>query len=200
MLFGLFCKKETKEEIFFDVFFMSNIMYLVIIADISSVHEYYQLSLLIPASIYIAKAFTKFRYTTRIVNIGLVLFLLSGSIFYSLDYMDKENPNSSELFELAQIVKERIPKDSLIIVTTGGDPTFLYLSYKKGWATSPSVINQVYLSDRAKEGAKYLVGGYNFVETWTTSMEETDKKKIQEVVAQSPYQILTSNKFFLIKL
>jgi 4-amino-4-deoxy-L-arabinose transferase-like glycosyltransferase len=200
MIFGIFCKRKTKEEIFFNVFFMSSIIYLVIIADIASLHEYYQLPLLIPASIYTAKAFISFRHKKKIVNIGLIFFLFTALIFYSLEYIDKENPNSSELFELAQIIKKRIPKDSLIIVTTGGDPTLLYLSHKKGWIVSPNIINQVYLSDRIKDGAKYLVGGYNFVQTYTTSMKDADKKKIQEIVAQSPSQILNSNKFFLIKL
>ncbi|MCL1492564.1 MAG: hypothetical protein M1G31_17655 [Pseudanabaena sp. Salubria-1] len=114
--------------------------------------------------------------------------------------MAKENPNNSELFELAQIVKQTVPKNSLIVATTGNDPTILYLSDRKGWIPSPNAINQTYLSERAKEGAKYLVGGYNFVQAWTKSMEDGDKKNIREVISRSSNLILNSEKFFLIKL
>jgi hypothetical protein len=86
------------------------------------------------------------------------------------------------------------------VATTGGDPTILYLSDRKGWIPSPNAINQTYLSERAKEGAKYLVGGYNFVQAYQLSMEEKDKKIIQKIISQSSYRILNSEKFFLIKL
>jgi 4-amino-4-deoxy-L-arabinose transferase-like glycosyltransferase len=200
MIFGIFCKREKKEEIFFDLLFASNIIYLLIFAGLNSFHEYYQLSSLIPASQYMGKAFTRATYSRRVINIILVIFLLAGSLFYSLEYMAKENPNDSELFELAQIIKQTTPSNSLIVATTGGDPTILYLSDRKGWIPSPNAINQTYLSERAKEGAKYLVGGYNFVQAYQLSMEEKDKKIIQKIISQSSYRILNSEKFFLIKL
>ena len=86
------------------------------------------------------------------------------------------------------------------MATTGNDPTILYLSDRKGWIPSPSAINQTYLSERAKEGATYLVGGYNFVQAYQSSIEEKDKKVIQAIVSQSSYPILNTEKFFLIKL
>jgi hypothetical protein len=135
-----------------------------------------------------------------VINIILIVFLLAGSLLYSLEYIAKENPNNSELFELAQLVKQNVPKNSLIVATTGNDPTILYLSDRKGWIPSPNAINQTYLFERAKEGATYLVGGYNFVQAYQSSMEEKDKKVIQEIVSQSSHRILSSEKFFLIKL
>ena len=114
--------------------------------------------------------------------------------------MTKENPINSELFELAQIIKQTTPRNSLIVATTGGDPTILYLSDRKGWIPSPNEINQTYLSTRAKEGAKYLLGGYNFVQTYQLFMEEKDRKSIQEIVSKSSSLLLNSEKFFLIKL
>ena len=200
MILGIFCKRDNNEEIFFDLLFISNILYILILANINSMHEYYQLFFLIPASIYIGKAFTRTRYSIKIINVFLIIFLLAGSLFYSLEYMAKENPNNSELFELAQIIKQTTPSNSLIVATTGNDPTILYLSDRKGWNPSPNAINQTYLSERAKEGAKYLVGGYNFVQAWTTSMEDGDKKNIREVISRSSNLILNSEKFFLVKL
>jgi 4-amino-4-deoxy-L-arabinose transferase-like glycosyltransferase len=200
MIFGIFCKRVKKEEIFFDFLFASNILYLLIFTNLNSFHEYYQLCFLIPASVYIGKVFTRVTYSRTVINIILIVFLLAGSLFYSLEYMAKENPNNSELFELAQLVKQNVPKSSLIVATTGNDPTILYLSDRKGWIPSPNSINQTYLSERAREGAKYLVGGYNFVQAYQLSMEEKDQKIIQEIVSQSSYPILNSEKFFLIKL
>jgi 4-amino-4-deoxy-L-arabinose transferase-like glycosyltransferase len=200
MIFGIFCRRENKEEIFFDMLFISNILYIIVFANIHSSHEYYQLFFLITASVYMGKVFTRNRYSTKIINVIIVVFLLTGSLFYSLEYMTKENPNNSELFELAQIIKQTVPKNSLIIATTGNDPTILYLSDRKGWIPSPNAINQTYLLDRFKDGAKYLVGGYNFVQAYQSSMEEKDKKKIREVVSRSSNSILNSEKFFLIKL
>jgi len=203
MVWGLFCKRVNKEEIIFDLLMASNIIYLLIFANLNSFHEYYQLPLLIPASLYIGKFFTRIINTRKIVNIGLVVFLFVGSLFYSLEYMAKENPDNSELFEIAQIIKASIPQNSLIVTTTGGDPTILYLSEKKGWIPSPNQIDQVYLTDRVKDGAKYLVGGYNFVQAYQLSMEEADKKKIKQVISQLDYKIVDivdSQKFFLVKL
>ena len=200
MIFGIFCKREKEEEIFFDLLFVSNILYILIFANLNSFHEYYQLCFLIPASIYMGKAFTRFAYSRVWINIILVVFVLAGSLFYSIEYMAKENSSGSELFELAQIIKQNVPKDSLIVATTGNDPTLLYLSDRKGWIPSPNSINQTYLSERAREGAKYLVGGYNFVQAYQLSMEEKDQKTIQAIVSQSSYPILNNDKFFLIKL
>jgi 4-amino-4-deoxy-L-arabinose transferase-like glycosyltransferase len=200
MVFGIFCRKENKEEIIFDLLFLSNIGYLLIFANLNSFHEYYQLPLLIPASLYIGKSLTRIVSARKIINFGLIIFLLSGSIFYSLEYMAKENSSNSELFELAQVINQTIPKNSLIIATTGGDPTILYLSEKKGWIPSPNEINQEYLADRIKDGAKYLVGGYNFVQAYQLSMKESDQKKIREIVSQRSNQIVNNQKFFLVKL
>jgi 4-amino-4-deoxy-L-arabinose transferase-like glycosyltransferase len=200
MIVGIFCKRDKKEEILFDLLFASNILYVLIFANLNSFHEYYQLPLLIPASIYIGKTFTRFTYSSIVINIILLIFLITGSIFYSIEYMTKENPINSELFELAQIIKQTTPRNSLIVATTGGDPTILYLSDRKGWIPSPNEINQTYLSTRAKEGAKYLLGGYNFVQTYQLFMEEKDRKSIQEIVSKSSSLLLNSEKFFLIKL
>ena len=81
-----------------------------------------------PEEPYIGKTFTRFTYSSIVINIILLIFLITGSIFYSMEYMTKENPINSELFELAQIIKQTTPRNSLIVATTGGDPTILYLS------------------------------------------------------------------------
>ncbi|AFY72274.1 PMT family glycosyltransferase, 4-amino-4-deoxy-L-arabinose transferase [Synechococcus sp. PCC 7502] len=200
MIFGIFCKREKKEEIFFDLLFISNILYILVFGNLNSFHEYYQLPLLIPTSIYIGKAFTRVSYPKQIINILLIIFLMAGSLFYSVEYITKENPSNSELFELAQIIKQTVPKNSLIVVTTGNDPTILYLSERKGWIPTPDQINPAYLLDRAKDGAKYLAGGYNFVQTYQLAMAEKDKKIIKEIVSKSSSQLLNSEKFFLVKL
>ncbi|PZU99314.1 MAG: hypothetical protein DCE90_02010 [Pseudanabaena sp.] len=200
MIVGMFYKRDRQEEIIFDLLFISNILYILMFANLNSFHEYYQLPLLIPASLYIGKAFVRVNYSKGLTRIILVIFLTISSLFYSLEYMAKEDPNYSELFELVQIVKQITPQNALIVATTGGDPTILYLSDRKGWIPSPSSINSTYLSDRAKEGAKYLIGGYNFVQAYQLSMEGKDKKLIQEIVYQSPHRILNNEKFFLIKL
>jgi len=200
MIFGIFCKRSNKEELLFDLLFISNILYILIFANLNSFHEYYQLPLLIPASIYIGKAFVRLSDSIRLINISLVIFLITGSLFYSLEYMAKENISNSEMFELAKIINKTVPKNSLIVATTRNDPTILYLSHRKGWIPSPSVISQEYLMERTQEGAEYLVGGYNFVEAWTTSMEDTDKKRIHEIISHSSSHILNNEKFFLMKL
>jgi hypothetical protein len=200
MIFGIFCKRNNKEELLFDLLLTSNILYILIFAGLNSFHEYYQLPLLIPASVYIAKPFVRINHSRKLISIILVIFLLVGSLFYSLEYIAKENTNDSELFELAQIIKQATPQNSLIVATTGGDPTILYLSNRKGWIPLPSSINLPFLSDKNKEGAKYLVAGYNFVQAYQVSMEEKDKKIIQEIVSQSSHPILSNKKFFLIKL
>ena len=203
MIFGVCCKRKNQEERFFDVFLISTIGYILIFANLNSFHEYYQLPFLIPASIYLGKAFiainnsSKFR---RFVPVGLVIFLSIASIFYSYEYMAKEVPQDSDLFELAQIVKQKVPKDSLIIATTGGDPTILYLSHHKGWVPSPEEVTKEYLSNRVKDRAEYFLGGYNFVQTWQTSMPKVDRERIQGIVSGSQSKIIDTKRFFLIKL
>jgi hypothetical protein len=52
-------------------------------------------------------------------------------------------------------------KTDLIITVSNGDPVYLYHCERKGWTVLPENLDEDYLSQRIKDGAKYLTGEKN---------------------------------------
>ena len=165
----------------------------------SSVHEYYQLSLMLPSVAFIGKAFNLFLEKHRKVLLTLLcLSLITGSLIYSIDYMPLEKTETSAIFKLSEQVKSIVPRNSLIISSTGGDPTLLYLSDRKGWLINHRDITDEYILSKRKLGAKYLVGSFNFVESYS-KVDDNQRQKINRVLEQYP-NLIKDGQNFIVKL
>jgi 4-amino-4-deoxy-L-arabinose transferase-like glycosyltransferase len=199
-LVGLFMKRRTREEKLFDFWLGALIVFFIIVAKGNYVHEYYQLPFLIPASVFMGKVYARYFNLNIFKNrrsflliICLVAVMVLGATRYH-SYMRKEDPPSSETFQLAEMVKQKTAEHDLIIAVDGNDPTLLYLSHRKGWHALPDQLNQSFLSERIKRGAKYLVGDHK-------SFEEKSAQQELKSVLSDNYQVLFDDgRSFIIKL
>lgn len=166
---------------------MALLVYFVIVARGNYVHEYYQLPFMIPAVVFMGKVYARYgspkiwkNRKSLILTVGLVGVLVLSMARYS-SYMKLEDPQSSEIFKLAEKVKQKIPENSFVICVTGIDPTLLYLSHRKGWHVWGEELEENYLEGKIRQGAKFLVGFYRH-------FDETQQDKIKALFGQ--HQVL----------
>lgn len=174
---GLLIARRTTREYVFDLWLVAVALTWVLVPVTSVVHEYYQLPFMLPAAVFIGKACDRYceRHKKAIATC-LCLALLTGSILYTTGYMSVEKAERSDLIKLAEQVKSTTPKNALIISSTGGDPTLLYLSDRRGWLANRDATEE-YIGAKQKLGAEYLVGSFNFIENYHT-IDNNEKQKI----------------------
>jgi 4-amino-4-deoxy-L-arabinose transferase-like glycosyltransferase len=168
-IYGLFIKRKTGEEKLFDWWLIAVIIYFIIAAKGNQVHEYYQLPFALPASVFAAKAFSKFISLTRIkesfkeartaavLSLAVFAVLCILSFLRLANFMKSEDYNSP-LFRLEEYVKRELPAGKLVITISEGSPIHLYRTARKGWAAWPDALTEDYLSDKIKNGAEYIIG------------------------------------------
>lgn len=198
---GLFIARKTPKEYVFDVWLIAVILTWILVPVTSVVHEYYQLPFMLPGVVFIGKACSQYldnpepvKHSKAIV-VCLCLALIAGSAIYAIDYMLKERTEQSGVFQLAQQVKQTTPDNSLIISSTGGDPTLLYLSHRQGWLINHSNVTEEYIISKQKLGAKYLVGSLNFVESYNLFVDDNQKQKINQILQKYPNLLKDSQNF-----
>ncbi len=205
-LLGLFITRKTRQEYVLDIWLISVILTWVLVPITSLVHEYYQLQFMLPAVIFMGKACSyyleqaagQFNYKKAILGC-LCLTVAAGSVIYTVDYMFKERTDKSAVFQLAQQVKANTKSESLIIATTASDPTLLYLSHRKGWLINHNDVTEEYILSKAKLGAKYLVGSFNFTESYNLFVDDNQKQKVQTFLKKYP-NVLKDGKNFIAEL
>ena len=200
---GLFCIKG-RSLILLSTWLLAAVLCWILVPVTSVVHEYYLLPFMIPGVMVMGKACSVYLtkntrqnhpakpLAERAIVIGIILTFISSASFYSIDYMKKENPQNSPVFALAQQIKASTSPTDLVISTTGGDPTLLYLSHRKGWLVNPADVTPTRLAQNIEQGASYLVGSFDFVESYTVSMGEGEQQVIQNVLKQYPNTIESS--------
>ena len=203
---GLFCIKG-RSAMLLSIWLLAAISCWILVPVTSVVHEYYLLPFMIPGVMVMGKACSVYlekksgqnhpgqSFSRRAIAVGIALTFVSSAAFYSIDYMNQENPQNSPVFALAQQIKASIQPSDLVISTTGGDPTLLYLSHRKGWLIHPADVTPVRLAQNMKQGANYLVGSFDFVESYTGSMGEGEQQVIRNVLQRYPNTIESSRNY-----
>jgi hypothetical protein len=195
---GLLLPKKDAREYIFDVWLVAIALTWILVPVTSVVHEYYQLPFMLPAVVLIGKACDRyFDLHKRAIVTCLSLALVTGSILYTTGYMSVEKAAESDLIKLADAIKSTTPNNALVISSTGGDPTLLYLSNRRGWLVERDVAEESILGKR-KLGAEYLVGSFNFIENY--NMVDKDRKKtinqkIDRILEKHPNLAKDSNNF-----
>lgn len=167
-MIGLFLKRENKTERLFDWWIIAVLIFILIVARGNQLHEYYNLPFILPAIVFVAKAFTKYFDFTLLKSFKsksavawlFMLFLIIGTILSFLRYerfMNSETYDSS-IFRLAKSVKETIQRDDLVIAVDDGNPIVLYRCKRKGWNSYVEQIDSTFIKLRIDNGAKYLIG------------------------------------------
>ncbi|MBP9096925.1 MAG: glycosyltransferase family 39 protein, partial [Ignavibacteria bacterium] len=202
---GLFIKRNNLRERLFDVWLLSIVLYILLLAKGNQVHEYYQLPFLLPAVVFAGKAFAKY-FPVKITNFSSVenknwlsyIFILFFVLTLVLSYLRisnfyKNEDLNSPLFKMSEEIKKSSDKNDLIITVCNGDPLFLYRADRKGWVVNPDKIDLNNIKAKQKEGAKLISGEKSVLES------DEEKKNFEELKKQ--YKVIADNEdYFILKL
>lgn len=166
-VWGLFLKRKYELERIIDFWLIAVIIYVLIAAQANRVHEYYQLPIILPLSIFAGKVFAKYIPSFNLKEIfsrnkfAAVIALLSLVLIPILSFLRIENTLRSEtygsnVFKISDSVKQNTNANDLIVTVCDGNPIYLYISQRKGWTIVPQNINESYLKEKCLNGGKLL--------------------------------------------
>ena len=190
-LIGLTYRRSKLEDYLWEVGLVSSLLANAIAPTSSYIHEYYQLPVMLYGLVFIGKVYSRaFESTARLffrrsLQVALALTFITGSLIYSLDYMQPERVQSSEVLQLAQQIKANTPADAKVLATTGGDPSLLYLSHRKGWLIHPEDVSLERVRSAKSDGADFFVGSYEIVQSYAPFEDDSQKENIRTVLAES---------------
>ncbi len=135
---GLFKHKFEKHFWFFISFFVSSIVYLIVIARGNVQHDYYQIAIIPSLAILIGRGVDFLlsidgkvnRYISVTVITVSTFFMIFLSWYHVRDYFNINNPNMVEAGKYADSV---LPDNAKVIAPLDGDTTFLYYINRQGW-------------------------------------------------------------------
>jgi hypothetical protein len=195
---GLRIARKTKREYVFDIWLVSVVLTWILVPITSVVHEYYQLAFMLPAAVFIGKASDRyFNNHRKTIAACFCLAFITGSIIYITGYMSAEKPAQSDVLKFAEQVKSMTPKDALIVSSTGGDPTLLYLADRRGWVVNRDATAEL-ISSKQKLGAEYLVGSFDLIENYhrlDDNQQQATNREINNLLKKYPNLLKDGNNF-----
>lgn len=199
-LTGLGLKRKNKREWLFDVWLVGLAVFLFIVGRGNYIHNYYQLPLLFPVTVFIGKVYARYFHLPigrSAASIALAVVFTVVTIMSTISlvkFRERENPEVSSVFQLAENLKDVSNRSDKVIIITNSDPTLLYLAHRKGWRESLKSLPLESVRKRIEQGAMFIAGTH-------------DKKGWSDIEAQrfsdlqSEYSVITNNdRFYLIRL
>tara|TARA_Y100001968_G_scaffold166951_1_gene152924 strand:+ start:3733 stop:5157 length:1425 start_codon:yes stop_codon:yes gene_type:complete len=153
------------------------------------IHEYYQLPMMIFICPLMGFGFIRlktFLYKNKFfINLFVSLLFIGSLLILKIEYWDKELPIRQPVWDTSQLIKNNTNESDLIISMTGGDPTLLYLSNRKGWLSSPVDITEEKILEWKNLGAKYIAGSWEVVENYNKFSDEKVKIRLSNLICHS---------------
>ena len=153
----------------------------------STIHEYYQLPLLLFSSPLIGLGWQTWhqrrsRWQPRLL-IGLAL-VVSLTVL-SLDYWAVEHRQRDAWMPLALTIRRDLPSEARIVSVTSTDPTLLNLARRQGWLISSKQLTTERLQRWKRAGASHLAGSFLWDKTYRP-MPKRRQQRLREMVEASP--------------
>ena len=154
----------------------------------STIHEYYQLPLLLFSSPLIGLGWQTWhqrrpRWQPRLL---LSLALVVSLTVLSLDYWAVEHRQREAWMPLALTIRRDLPSDARIVSVTSTDPTLLNLARRQGWLISSKQLTPERLQRWKQAGASHLAGSFVWDKTYRP-MPERRQQLLREMVEASPH-------------
>ena len=153
----------------------------------STIHEYYQLPLLLFSSPLIGLGWQTWhqrrpRWQPRLL---LSLALVVSLTVLSLDYWAVEHRQREAWMPLALTIRRDLPSDARIVSVTSTDPTLLNLARRQGWLISSKQLTPERLQRWKRAGASHLAGSFVWDKTYRP-MPQRRQQLLREMVEASP--------------
>ena len=153
----------------------------------STIHEYYQLPLLLFSSPLIGLGWQSWqpqqhRWRPRLL---ISLALMVSLVVLSIDYWATEQRQSRAWMPLALTIRQQLPMDARIVSVTSTDPTLLNLARRQGWLISSKQLTPERIEGWREAGASHLAGSFAWDKTYRP-MPEKRRERLQALAATSP--------------
>ena len=152
----------------------------------STIHEYYQLPLLLFSSPLIGLGWSSWqrrqpRWQPRaLLSIGLIISLT----VLSVDYWAVEQRQSRAWMPLALTIRNALPAEGRIVSATSTDPTLLNLARRQGWLISSKQLTPERIQQWQGQGATHLAGSFVWDKTYRP-MPLKRQQKLKALAAAS---------------
>ena len=152
----------------------------------STVHEYYQLPMLLFTSPLIGLGLDSWRKRRqgRLIWWFLGLWLMISMLVMSIDYWAVEVRQSRAWMPLARTIRNELPSDARIVTVTGPDPTLLNLARRQGWMISSSKVTPARIERLRRVGASHLAGSFLWEATYQ-AMPQADRETLRRIASSS---------------
>ncbi len=164
-LLGLVLPRGDRRERLFDWWLLAVLVVLLIGAAGSWAHDYYSLPLLVPAVATMGRALAWARARSGLLVAVFLLAILLASAWRWSGYLgleDERSPGSPEValdLEAAALLAEHTAPADRVVSCDLSDPTWFYLSRRKGWGViCDRAFDKRALAVLEEAGARYLVG------------------------------------------
>ena len=153
----------------------------------STIHEYYQLPLLLFSSPLIGLGWqcwqpTRPRWQPRLVlSLGLAISIT----VLSVDYWGVEQRQSRAWMPLARTIRNELPETARIVSVTSTDPTLLNLARRQGWLISSKQLTPERLQRWQAAGATHLAGSFVWDKTYRP-MPDQREQRLRTLAGSSP--------------
>lgn len=153
----------------------------------STIHEYYQLPLLLFSSPLIGLGWQTWcqRRPSWQPRLLLSLALVVSLTVLSLDYWVVEHRQREAWMPLALTIRRDLPSEARIVSVTSTDPTLLNLARRQGWLISSKQLTPERLQRWKQAGASHLAGSLIWDKTYRP-MPERRQQLLRKMVEASP--------------
>jgi len=160
----------------------------------SSIHEYYQLPLLIFLCPLMGRGWQSLTHLIKskklnypwLNNFYLALIVAISLVVLNFDYWAIERQQAEIWMPLAQSIRKEVPSKARIVSVTGSDPSLLNLARRQGWLTTAKSINQAKLQAWETQGATHLVGSLNWEESFNPLSKGSARNNLQALLCEQP--------------
>lgn len=204
VILGLLVPRTGRHELLVDAWLVAILVYFLIVARGCYEHDYYQLPLLAPAALLVARVLI--RLEQRLViwggrNHQLLLFMVlvtvyglwGESSYLQTKILYERDHESTDLLEMSRVVKESTEPDALVIALNQNNPLSLYHAHRKGWNLNSVNLDVRFFEKRRPLGAAYFFGEKRH-------LQDREQQALHGLLADR-YQVLVDTAaYFLWKL
>ncbi|MFM7314796.1 MAG: ArnT family glycosyltransferase [Cyanobium sp.] len=152
----------------------------------SSVHEYYQLPLLLFACPLIGLGVVQLgQGHRRWIRPAAGSILVIALLILSLDYWRVEARQEALLMPIAAAIQQQTTPAERIVSVSGPDPTLLNLARRQGWLTSPKKVDGEALNRWQAEGARAVAGSFEVIESYSPFPRGRTRLRLRTLICGS---------------
>lgn len=159
---GACLRRRRPEEWLFEAWLAGLLVSLVVVGVGHYEHSYYQLPLVVPLAVLMAKAPARLLRRPLLgdwrgaVTAALLVALAGFSASGLRELYDREDPATSSEFRMAEVLRAASAPDERM-VSTRADPTLFYLAKRRGWRVDAAELDADRLDALVDDGAALLV-------------------------------------------